>query len=98
MKQEHIIIANDGPDKNIMFVNPPMCFNTDNARTVVKMFDRLLAEIESGVTGDSSIGQNSITKLQIPLEALDDTNVGGEENSDDDGEPSSKRGRFEEMD
>lgn len=46
LKGEHIIIANEGPNKNVLFITPPMCFALENAHTVIKTLDRILSQLE----------------------------------------------------
>ena len=99
MKEEKIIVANEGPDKNVIALTPPMCFTTDNARRVVRALDRCLSEIESGTCPDALRLSNlevidEPTEITIPVEV-----VSGSMNSDEDS-PSSggKRPRYEDLD
>ena len=46
MKQQKIIIANNGPDKNVMCITLPMCFTCENAHRVIRALDECLTEIE----------------------------------------------------
>lgn len=101
MKDNKIIIANDGPDKNVMVMTPPLCFTCDNARRVVQVFDQALREIENdaasvGLTTES--GDNRVLGAQnIPFKVFASSDH--EHSSDDDvDDPSSKRAKYEEMD
>ncbi|XP_046391879.1 5-phosphohydroxy-L-lysine phospho-lyase-like [Ischnura elegans] len=50
MKEEHILISSDGPDRNVLKLKPPMVFSEENADRFVKLLDEILNEIEeSGV-------------------------------------------------
>ena len=97
MKQEKILISNEGPDKNVMLMLPPMCFTCDNARRVIRAFDTCLTEIESGACPDLlENAQGSVqietTELNIPLDIVS----GSYGDSDDD--PDCKRARYEDID
>ncbi len=99
MKQEKIIIANDGPDKNVMILSPPMCFTCDNARRVVSAFDKCLTEIESGVVPEALENGQVVqepTELTIPLEVV--SGQGFDADSDDSDGPGGKRARYEDLD
>uniref|UniRef100_K1R5C6 Alanine--glyoxylate aminotransferase 2-like 1 n=1 Tax=Magallana gigas TaxID=29159 RepID=K1R5C6_MAGGI len=101
LKEQKIIVANDGPNKNVMMILPPMCFTCDNARRVVQAFDLALADIEKG-TSNKPLDQSEDGKMNIPLNIL--SGLGGpaglgimaEEEEDD--EPDVKRARYDEMD
>ena len=88
MKEAKILIANDGPEKNVMVMLPPLCFNVENAQHVVETFDKCLTEIENEYTPDGFNGFHHAgrpTQLNIPLDILS-----GITNNDDDVSPSSK--------
>jgi len=38
----------DGPDKNVILLNPPMCFTMENAHTVIEGVDKAFTDISSG--------------------------------------------------
>ncbi|OPL20814.1 hypothetical protein AM593_03842, partial [Mytilus galloprovincialis] len=71
LKENKIIIANEGQDKNVMLITPPLCFTCDNARHIVQAIDTALAEIEKGASeaglNQSSFGEN---RMDIPLNIL----------------------------
>lgn len=98
-KQQNIIVANDGVDKNIIILTPPMCFTCDNARHVIQVLDKALTEIERGTCPelfDSQPGEEVITtELTIPLDVLNGTSM---DRYDSDDEPDFKRARYEDMD
>lgn len=97
MKEKKIIIANEGPDKNVMMLTPPLCFTCDNARHVVQVFDQTLGDIEAGVGsgGGSNEGPGSSSN-DISIQVLSELPEGSDEDEDDD--PAAKRPRYEEMD
>ena len=103
MKENRIIIANDGPEKNVMMMTPPMCFTLDNARRVVQVFDQALRDIENdaarvGLTLNSQ-GPGIAPAMDVPLQVITESNFthdSDEEDEDDD--PVAKRPRYEEMD
>ena len=100
MKEEKVLIANDGPDKNVMLLLPPLCFTCENAVRVVAAFDKCLAEIENGLCPDSlQQGEQPIetTQLSIPVDILNPTpdhDGEGDENCNLDG-PESKRAKYD---
>ncbi|KAK7506554.1 hypothetical protein BaRGS_00002029, partial [Batillaria attramentaria] len=105
MKENKIIIANDGPDKNIMVLSPPMCFTLDNARRVVQVFDQALRDIEDGaasvgLTTNHSDGSSSVSPaVSVPLNVLTESSLGQVSDDDEEDEdPLAKRARYEEMD
>ncbi|ELT87664.1 hypothetical protein CAPTEDRAFT_223850 [Capitella teleta] len=95
-KQLRILVANEGPDKNVIVMTPPLCFNIDNARHVIQVIDKVLAEIERGTCPDQMSAQSDegITELTIPLDIVS----GVESYDDDDDDPHCKRARYEDMD
>jgi len=97
MKQEKILMANEGPNKNVIVLTPPMCFTCDNARRVIHTFSKILSEIESGACPDQvNEGQRMIepTALFIPMDVIGGT---GQDDADD-CDPSAKRARYEDLD
>lgn len=101
LKENKIIIANEGQDKNVMLITPPLCFTCDNARHIVQAIDTALAEIEKGASeaglNQSSFGEN---RIDIPLNILSMPSTSGysSEESDFDSDHPSKRARYEEVD
>lgn len=47
MKEENIIMANEGENRNILMVMPPMCFSQENASTLSQKLDKVLTELPS---------------------------------------------------
>ncbi|KAK7067016.1 hypothetical protein SK128_027331 [Halocaridina rubra] len=45
MKAENIILANEGDDRNILMIIPPMCFSQDNAALVANKLDKVITEL-----------------------------------------------------
>jgi hypothetical protein len=84
-----------------MILLPPMCFTCDNARRVVQAFNLALSDIEKG-TSNKRLGQSEDSKMNVPLNIL--SGLGGSmgldilDDPEDDGEPDSKRARYDEMD
>ena len=100
MKEEKIIVANEGLDKNVIALTPPMCFTTDNARRVVQVLDRCLSEIESGTCPDVLRGSNleiisEPTEITIPAEVVSGCRISSD--SDEEGS-GGKRPRYEDLD
>lgn len=94
MKEDKILIANDGPNKNIMFMLPPMCLTCENARRIIQSFDKCLAEIENGLCPeDLPQGPRMIETTQITIPANVLTSSGTMEEADGDDAPLSKRPR-----
>ncbi|XP_072487299.1 5-phosphohydroxy-L-lysine phospho-lyase isoform X4 [Notamacropus eugenii] len=46
LKDACILLSTDGPGRNVLKFKPPMCFNMNNARTVVDKLDTILTEME----------------------------------------------------
>ncbi|KAL8587499.1 hypothetical protein ACOMHN_000905 [Nucella lapillus] len=108
MKENKIIIANDGPDQNVMVLTPPMCFTLDNARRVVQIFDQTLREIEDeavrvGLTSNNSDSLGTVPSVDVPLQVIMESSlsrVSDEEEAEEEEEDEhvAKRARYEEMD
>ncbi|CAH0762666.1 unnamed protein product [Bemisia tabaci] len=45
MREEHILISSDGPDRNVLKLKPPMVFTEQNADLTIKVLDQVLNEI-----------------------------------------------------
>ncbi|XP_013382484.1 5-phosphohydroxy-L-lysine phospho-lyase [Lingula anatina] len=92
LKQEKIIISNEGPDKNVMAITPPMCFTADNAQRLIQAFDHALADIEKGTLGrpirPATEGKYTAAQMSII--------VGDEEDVEQ--EPDSKRTKYFDLD
>ena len=54
MKEEHILISSDGPDKNVLKLKPPLVFSHENVDHFVKILDEVLTEIS-----DTEVSENS---------------------------------------
>ncbi|KAK3089803.1 hypothetical protein FSP39_006659 [Pinctada imbricata] len=97
LKEQKIIVANEGPEKNVMLILPPMCFTCDNARCVVQAFDTALTEIELGSSSDG-VGVKDEQRISVPLNILTaPPGLLDEDSSDEDG-PAAKQAKYEEMD
>ncbi|XP_052265743.1 5-phosphohydroxy-L-lysine phospho-lyase-like isoform X2 [Dreissena polymorpha] len=79
MKERKFMMANEGPDKNVIIFQPPMCFTCENALTVAKALDQALAEVEED---DLRVNSGSNLNIQVPLSVL--TNAKHKLDSDDD--------------
>ena len=60
MKQERIVLSTDGPNRNVLKIKPPMCFNVANADELVHKLDVILSEIES--TTEDSVSETICDK------------------------------------
>ena len=45
MREEYVILANEGYERNILMVMPPMCFTQENAISLVQRLDKVLSEL-----------------------------------------------------
>lgn len=45
MREEYVILANEGSERNVLMVMPPMCFTQENATTLVQRLDKVLSEL-----------------------------------------------------
>ncbi|OWR45577.1 alanine--glyoxylate aminotransferase 2-like [Danaus plexippus] len=50
MREEKILISRDGPDSNVLKFKPPMVFTTQDADRLVDTLDRVLSELNGGMT------------------------------------------------
>ncbi|CAG9559709.1 unnamed protein product [Danaus chrysippus] len=50
MREEKILISRDGPDSNVLKFKPPMVFTTQDADRLVDTLDRVLSELDGGMT------------------------------------------------
>ncbi|KAL3876059.1 hypothetical protein ACJMK2_033944 [Sinanodonta woodiana] len=104
LKEQKIIIANEGPDKNVMTLSPPMCFTCDNARRVVQALDKALRQIENDASqaGLTSSGGYPMIEnpdsAQVPFIILGDLSLNNnkgtkrvQEKDDDDDAPGGKK-------
>lgn len=46
MKQKHVLVASDGPDRNIIKLKPPLCFTNANVDTFISNFRQALNAIK----------------------------------------------------
>ncbi len=60
LKEKYIIMANDGPDKNVLIMTPPMCFTYENAHRIIMALDKILKEIEPKIVESSSSSNSNI--------------------------------------
>lgn len=58
--------SNEGPDKNVIIFQPPLCFTCDNARTAVKAFDEALREVED----ESTRVTDSSGDITVPISII----------------------------
>ncbi|XP_052765484.1 5-phosphohydroxy-L-lysine phospho-lyase-like isoform X3 [Mya arenaria] len=89
LKEKKIITSNEGPDKNVIIFQPPMCFTCENAATVVKAVDDALTEVEEedrqvSMSSDIIVPLSVITASKHKLSSDD-------EDDDDEYESPSKR-------
>ncbi|XP_053232896.1 5-phosphohydroxy-L-lysine phospho-lyase-like isoform X2 [Podarcis raffonei] len=46
LKEEFIMLATDGPGRNVLKFKPPLCFNAEDAKLVADKLDKILTELE----------------------------------------------------
>jgi 4-aminobutyrate aminotransferase-like enzyme len=46
MKDEKILLSLDGPYSNVMKIKPPLCFNKENATSVLRTLDNVLSDLK----------------------------------------------------
>ena len=46
LRSEKVILAAEGPDKNVLIITPPLCFTCENARRLVASLDSVVTELE----------------------------------------------------
>lgn len=47
MKEEYVIMANEGNSRNILMLLPPMCFTQENALLLIQRLDKVFTELPS---------------------------------------------------
>lgn len=45
MREEYVILANEGQERNVLMVMPPMCFTQENAVSLIQRLDKVLSEL-----------------------------------------------------
>lgn len=45
MLNHRILVMNDGLDRNVLKIKPPLCFNKDNANSLLKALEQILSEL-----------------------------------------------------
>ncbi|XP_060607382.1 5-phosphohydroxy-L-lysine phospho-lyase-like [Ruditapes philippinarum] len=101
LKERKVITSNEGPDKNVIIFQPPMCFTCDNARTAVQALDQALTEVENEAT---QVSQESNDTIQVPLSILTgikhklDSDDDDDDDDDDESPNKRKKVSYEEMD
>lgn len=91
LKEEKVIVATQGEERNVISITPPLCFTLDNARRVIEAFDKALTKVNE--TEDIPLDATSTSVLgldSIPLNVLGD--------GDEEASPAKKPRRYEEMD
>lgn len=98
MKEKKIIISNEGPDKNVMCLIPPMCFTCENARRVIQAMDIALSDIEKGASEVGLTTATSSSSDQCEVVPLNILSADTSPLSDSDDEPDVKRVRYDDVD
>ncbi|XP_064107007.1 5-phosphohydroxy-L-lysine phospho-lyase-like isoform X2 [Macrobrachium nipponense] len=86
MKEENVLLANEGFHRNILMLIPPMCFSAENALALTQKLDKVLAELPTTnivkdlVTGLPTISVESETRdvrlgIFQPQEEEEDDNL-----------------------
>ncbi|XP_077999080.1 5-phosphohydroxy-L-lysine phospho-lyase-like [Glandiceps talaboti] len=72
MKEDHILISNIGPDKNVLKIEPPLCFTVDNATQLIDTLDMVLTEIEcqQGLVSDTTRQDCASVSGFVPLDII----------------------------
>jgi hypothetical protein len=63
MKQQRILLSQDGPHNNIIKFKPPMCFSKDNVDSVISKLDVIFTDVEQGAA--------DLMAFEKPAHALD---------------------------
>lgn len=45
MREEYVILANEGSERNVLMLMPPMCFTQENAVSLIQRLDKVLSEL-----------------------------------------------------
>jgi len=46
LKEERIIVAIQGAERNVIVITPPLCFTVENARRTIEAFGKALANMD----------------------------------------------------
>lgn len=64
LKLRNILVAVNGLHKNIILISPPMCFNMENSRRLVRALDEVLSALERNPANNSVIvSRNSMESV-----------------------------------
>ena len=103
-------MSNDGPDRNVICIQPPLCFTTNNGQHLVEVFDKLLHEIECGACPDlvqkaTGRSPSAVKPTELHIDPVITSGrlytLSSDEEEGDDTESAdnqSKRARFEDLD
>ena len=48
MKQDRVLLSQDGPHSNVIKFKPPMCFSREDVDSVIQKLDTIFSDVESG--------------------------------------------------
>lgn len=77
MKQKNVLVAITGKNKNIILITPPMCFNIENSRRLIRYMDEVFTTLERNTENHSVIVLRDSLEA-IPRERLKRGMFGGE--------------------
>uniref|UniRef100_T1J015 Uncharacterized protein n=1 Tax=Strigamia maritima TaxID=126957 RepID=T1J015_STRMM len=63
MREEHILLSTDGPDRNVLKIKPPLVFSRENAQHLVDVLDKLLKEVDNS-DNPTVISENTNSALR----------------------------------
>jgi ethanolamine-phosphate phospho-lyase len=78
MKQEHVLLSADGPNRNVLKFKPPMCFSAVDVDEVFTKLDLILSEIETcdeDVEASPSASQSAVHTADANTNANNNENV-----------------------
>ena len=68
MKQERILVSQDGPHSNVIKFKPPMCFSRQDVDLVVDKLDAIFTQVEAGTADLSNLTRPS-NCMGLPIPA-----------------------------
>ena len=67
LKEEKVVVATQGEERNVIALTPPLCFTLDNARRVIEAFDKALTKVDQIEEVPQDASSTSVLGYKIVL-------------------------------